>query len=253
MTKRPLVFVGLTVFACAIVALPAGSQDASPFTTEQEQRVEELVRAYLLDHPEVLVEARRVLQERQAEEAAAQFTAALEETREGLLHDPVTPVGGNPDGAVSVVEFFDYNCPHCRRASPIVAEMLKANPDVRLVYKEWPILGEPSEFAARAALAAHRQSPELYESFHAALMVHKDKLTEDAVIEIARDVGIDLDRMRSDMDDPAIAAHIARNVELIRALGIQGTPAFVIGNELLPGFKPLAALESAIEKARAIQ
>jgi protein-disulfide isomerase len=253
MTKTSIAIAGLTAFVCGIVALPARAQDAPPFTPEQEQRVQEIMRAYLLEHPEILIEAREALQARQAKEAAAQFAQALQEVREDLLHNPATPVGGNPDGAVSVVEFFDYNCAYCRRANPTVAELLETNPNVRFVYKEWPILGETSEFAARAALAVHRQSPELYMSLHKALLSAKEPLTDEKVVEIAREVGVDIERMRSDMDDPAIEAQIKRNVELVGALGITGTPAFVIGDELLRGVMPLAALQSAVEKALASQ
>jgi protein-disulfide isomerase len=259
MLKNPVFLACLTTAVLASSAPALEAQEASkaqevlPFTAKQETRVREIVRAYLLEHPEILIEANRALQARQAEQGAAQFAQALQETREELLNDPATPVGGNPDGAVSVVEFFDYNCPHCRRANSIVVEMLERNPDVRFVYKELPVLGELSEFAARAALAVHRQRPELYASFHQELLKADDELTEDAVVGIAREFGIDLERMRSDMQDSAIGAHLDKNVELAKALGVRGTPAFVIGKELLRGRKPLAVLQSAIEKARAIQ
>jgi protein-disulfide isomerase len=256
MMKELVILGGLTAFLLTLLAPAGKAQDGSldgPFTAEQEQRIEEIVRAYLLKRPETLIEARQALEARQAEAAAAQFALALQQTREGLLHDPATPIGGNRDGVVSVVEFFDYNCAYCRRASPTVAEILKGNLDVRLVYKELPILGDSSKFAARAALAVHRQSPELYESFHKALMSAKDKLTEDAVVDLAREVGADVERMRSHMDDPAIQAHLDHNVELAKVLGINGTPAFVIGNAHVRGAQPLAVLRKAIEKARAIQ
>jgi protein-disulfide isomerase len=256
MIKRLVILGGLTTALLTLLAPAGKAQDGSldrPFTATQEERIEEIVRAYLLKRPETLIEARQALDTRQAEAAAAQFALALQKTRQGLLHDPATPIGGNPDGVVSVVEFFDYNCAYCRRASPTVAEILNGSPNVRLVYKELPILGESSKLAARAALAVHRQSPKLYESFHKALMSAKDKLTEDAVVDLARKVGADVERMRSHMDDPAIQAHLDRNIELANVLGIKGTPAFVIGNEHVQGAQPLAVLQSAIERARAIQ
>jgi protein-disulfide isomerase len=250
MVKMIITLAGLTT-AVLLASASVVSAEEPPFTARQEERIGEIVRTYLLEHPEVLTEASRVLQARQAEEAAAQFAKGLQEIREDLLYNPASPVGGNPDGAVSVIEFFDYNCPYCRRASPIVAELLKINPNVRFVYKEWPILGKSSEFAAQAALAVHRQSPTLYLTLHDALMSAKEPLTEDKVVEIARHIGADVERMRSDMADPGIEAQIARNVELVSALGIRGTPAFVIGDELLRGVEPLAALQSAVEKALA--
>jgi protein-disulfide isomerase len=254
MIRRLIILGGLTVALLALLAPAGKAQHGSldrPFTAAQEERIEEMVRAYLLKHPEVLIEARQALEARQAEAAAARFAQALQKVREGLLDDPATPIGGNPHGVVSVVEFFDYNCGFCRRASPTVAEIIKGNPDVRLVYKELPILGDSSKFAARAALAVHRQSPELYESFHKALMSAKDKLTEGAVVDLAREVGADVERMRSHMNDLATEAHLDRNIQLANVLGIQGTPAFVIGNEYVQGAQPLAVLRSAIERARA--
>ena len=192
----------------------------------------------------------QALQERQSAEQAARVAEALREHRDGLLTDPMSPVGGNPEGAVTVVEFFDYNCPYCRAVGPVVTKLLEGNPDVRFVYKEFPTLAESSRFAAQAALAARRQNPELYTAFHDALMETEGRLTEDAVVQIAREVGVDLDRMRADMEDPAIEESIDRNIELARAIGITGTPTFIIGDAMLVGFKPLVEMESAIADAR---
>ncbi len=221
-----------------------------PFTAQQEERVGEIVRAYLLEHPEVLAEASRALQARQAEEAAARTAQALQEHKDELLADPMSPVGGNLQGAVTVVEFFDYNCPYCRAAGPMVTELLQKNPDVRFVYKEFPTLAPSSRYAAQAALAARRQSPQLYTAFHDALLKAEGRLAEDGVVQIAREAGVDVDRMRADMKDSAIKESVDRNIQLARAIGVTGTPTFVIGDAVLVGAKPLAEMESAIADAR---
>src|SRR5262249_32039032 len=154
----------------------------------------------------------QALQQRQAAEAAAKTAEALQKHRDELLSDPMSPVGGNPGGAVTVVEFFDYNCAYCRAAGPTMTELLQRNPEVRFVYKEFPPLAPTSRFAARAALAARRQSPELYTVFHNKLLEAKDRLAEDAVVEIARKAGVDVERMRADMEDPVINKSIDKNI-----------------------------------------
>jgi protein-disulfide isomerase len=211
----------------------------------------EILRTYLLKHPEIIDEAMQAQRERQAAEAAAKTAQALKEHRDELLADPMSPVVGDPDGKVTVVEFFDYNCPYCRAAGPMVTELLQGNPDVRFVYKEFPTLAASSRFAAQAALAARRQSPELYTVFHDRLMKATGRLAEDAVVQIAREAGVDVDRMRADMEDPAINKSIDGNIELARAIGVTGTPTFIIGDAMLVGAKPLQQIKSAIADARA--
>ena len=132
----------------------------------------------------------------------------------------------------------------------MVTELLQGNPDVRFVYKEFPTLAASSRFAAQAALAARRQSPELYTAFHDRLMKAKGPLDEDAAVQIAREAGVDVDRMRADMEDPAINKSIDGNIELARAIGVTGTPTFIIGDAMLVGAKPLQQMESAIADAR---
>ena len=239
------------ITAVVLLALvSAGTAQDSLSTAQQDERMGEILRAYLLKHPEIIDEAMQALRERQAAEAAAKTVQALKEHRDELLTDPMSPVVGDPDGKVTVVEFFDYNCPYCRAAGPMVTELLQGNPDVRFVYKELPTLAPSSRFAAQAALAAHRQSPELYRAFHDALLKANDRLAEDGVVQIARDAGVDVDRMRADMEDPAINKSIDGNIELARAIGATGTPTFIIGDAMLVGAKPLQQMESAIADAR---
>src|SRR5262245_60904185 len=249
MIEKTIGLAGIT--AVVLLALAsAGTAKDSPPHAQQEERMGESLRTYLLKHPEIIDEAMQALRERQAAEAAAKTARALKEHRDELLADPMSPVVGDPNGKVTVVEFFDYNCTYCRAAGPMVAELLQKKPDVRIVYKDFPTLAPSSRFAAQAALAARRQSPELYTAFHDALLKANGRLAEDGVVQIAREAGVDVERMRADMEDPAINKSIDENIELARAIGVTGTPTFIIGDAMLVGAKPLQQLESAIADAR---
>jgi protein-disulfide isomerase len=249
MIEKTIGLAGITAVVLLALASAGTAQDSPP-NAQQEERMGEILRTYLLKHPEIIDEAMQALRERQAAEAAAKTAQALQEHRDALLADPMSPVGGDPDGKVTVVEFFDYNCAYCRAAGPMVTELLQKKPDVRFVYKEFPTLAPSSRFAAQAALAAHRQGPELYTMFHDRLMKATGRLAEDGVVQIAREAGVDIDRMRADMEDPAINKSIDANIELARAIGVTGTPTFIIGDAMLVGAKPLQQLESAIADAR---
>jgi protein-disulfide isomerase len=207
-------------------------------------------RDYIMANPETIVEAVNQLEARQKATEENELTALIFERRDEIFSDAASPVAGNPKGDITLVEFFDYNCPYCRAAGPTVTELLQGNPDVRFVYKEFPTLAPSSRFAAQAALAARRQSPELYTAFHDALMKAKGRLAEDGVLQIAREAGINVDRMRADMKAPTINESLDRNIELAHAIGITGTPTFIIGDAMLVGSKPLAEMESAIADAR---
>jgi protein-disulfide isomerase len=170
------------------------------------------------------------------------------ERTDELLRDPDSPISGNARGDVALVEFFDYNCPYCKRAAPEVARAQSNDPKLRIVYKEFPILGASSTFAAKAALAAHRQGK--YVEFHNALMDARGTLTEKAVLDTAGRLGLDLDRLKADMATSAVQAAIDRNLALARALNINGTPGFVIGEQIVPGAIDLARIERLIREAR---
>jgi protein-disulfide isomerase len=247
--QKTVGLVGITAVVLLALASAGTAQD-SQSTAQQEERMGEILRTYLLKHPEIVEEAMQALRERQAAEAAAKTAQALKEHRDELLADPMSPVVGDPNGRVTVVEFFDYNCPYCRAAGPMVTELLQKKPDVRIVYKDFPTLAPSSRFAARAALAARRQSPELYTAFHDALLNANGRLDEDGVVQIAREAGVDIDRMRAGMEDPAIDKSIDGNIELARAIGVSGTPTFIVGDAMLVGAKPLEQMESAIADAR---
>jgi protein-disulfide isomerase len=210
--------------------------------------LDQRIRDYILQHPEVIVEALRNFEERQQAAAANETQSVIASRREEILNDPATPIGGNPEGDVSIVEFFDYNCPYCRKNAPTLTELERTDPDLRFVYKEWPILGPGSEFAARAALAAVPQGK--YVAYHKAMMAASGRVTEDTALMIADAVGIDIERLKQDMEDPAIQEAIERNRDLARALGVTGTPAFVVNDRFLPGLQEMPVLQDVIRRAR---
>lgn len=235
----------LTIILAALstlLPLHAGAQALS------EQRVRELVLETIRENPEIVMEAVSILETRQNAAQAESQADVLKRERNLLERDPNAPVLGNPDGDVTVIEFFDYNCPYCRRVKPVVEALLKADPNVRLVYREWPILGEGSVFAARAALAAREQG--LYAKFHWAMMGMNGRAEEASVLRIAEEVGLDIARLRRDMEATEVEDHIQTSMRLTQALGLNGTPSFVIGDTVAPGLMDLAQLRAVVEDAR---
>ncbi|MFT5181660.1 MAG: protein-disulfide isomerase [Alphaproteobacteria bacterium] len=170
--------------------------------------------------------------------------------RAELERDPNAPVLGNPDGDVTVVEFFDYNCPYCKKVANDMRRLIEEDSGIRLVYRELPILNRGSLFATRAALAARRQGK--YEEMHWALMA-QPRVTEKSTLMASRAIGLDMPRLLNDMNHPSVARHIARSMDLARRLGINGTPAFVIGDKIKRGLIPLEELFEHTREARAAQ
>jgi protein-disulfide isomerase len=239
-----LLALGLAVGAAS--TSPARAQDAAQ--APSREALEEIIREYILKHPEVIVESVRAFQERQQAQARERSAAALVARRADLTQDPASPVGGNSRGDVTVVEFFDYRCGYCRAVAATVRQLLQEDPNVRLVYKEFPILGPESLLAARAALAARVQGK--YVAFHEALMGAENPLTLDQILKIAGQVGLDVTRLQSDMEAPEIPAALQRNHQLAQELGIRGTPAFVVGTEMVPGALDLERLKELVARAR---
>jgi protein-disulfide isomerase len=168
-----------------------------------------------------------------------------------VTHDPDAPVGGNPKGNLTIVEFFDYNCPYCKLSNRIMEELLQKDHDIRVAYKNWPIFGPDSVYAARAATAAQWQGK--YLAFHNALLDHPGHTSPAVVKEIAAKVGIDWNRLQSDLKthDKTISALLGRNEKQAEAIGLDGTPAFLVGHYLIPGApKTLASFEKVIADAR---
>lgn len=255
MTVRKPVKLALMLVAAAVgLGLPIGSvraQSASDsFTGTQRKAIEEIVREYLRDNPDVLIEALQGFRVRQEAEAKKQAEMALEAKRNELLNDPSTPVAGNPQGDVTVVEFFDYRCGYCKRVFPVVNDLLKSDPKIRYVLKELPILGPESDAASRAALAAWRLDKGKYLPLRNALMETKGNLPLSKILQIASGVGLDAAKLQKEMNDPAVETMIDKNRALAQALGISGTPAFIIGKQLAPGAIDLDTFRQLVAAAR---
>jgi protein-disulfide isomerase len=230
------------------VLLTAAPTAASDFTAEQRQAIEGLVRDYLSKNPEVVLDALQAAEDKIKAASREKAAAALVALRSELFEDPDTPIGGNPNGDVSLVEFFDYRCPYCKQVVPSIDALLAEDKQLRFVYKEFPVLGPDSVVAARAALAAHKQ--EKYEEMHRALMSIKGQINETSVFQAASSIGLDVERLKRDMAAADIDRMLRANARLADALQIRGTPAFVVGEEIVPGAISLNAMRQLVEAAR---
>lgn len=209
------------------------------------------LRAYLLANPEVLIESVQGLEDRQAAAEENELSTFIIDNADEIFRSNASPAGGNTDGDVTIVEFFDYNCPYCRKAAPILDEAAAADRNLRIVFKEWPILGPGSEEAALVALAAQAQGK--YEPLHKALMAYSGRVDGAVALEVAEGVGLDMDRLKADIESPEVAAEIERNMTLAGELRITGTPSFVVGQEIVRGLIDLNALQQLIADTRSSQ
>ena len=210
-----------------------------------DEQVKQLALEAILENPQIIMQAVAILEQRKRERAAS----GANTVRLQLEQDPNSPNLGNPDGDVTVIEFFDYNCPYCRKAGQTVQELLASDANVRVIYREWPILGEDSVFASRAALAARAQGK--YEEFHWALMNGEGRASEASILKLARHLDLDVEKLQADMTSPAVEAHIAQSSALARTLGFTGTPAFIVGDRTAPGMLSTDEITAMVAEARA--
>jgi protein-disulfide isomerase len=241
------------VVATALLGAAVGpwgvrAEEPAPLTPAQIEQFEKVIRDYLLRHPEVIIDAINELERRDLAATAEAQKQAIAARAEDLFKDANDPAGGNLEGSVTIVEFFDYRCPYCKAVAADLMKAIEEDGDTRIVFKEFPILGPESTYAAKAALAAHRQGR--YAAFHQALMAVKGQLDEAAVLAAAGAVGLDVARLKADLEAPEITAIIDRNHALAAALKINGTPAFVIGDIVIPGAMSLEELKQLIKTQR---
>ena len=213
-----------------------------------QQAVEQVVEQYIRAHPEVIEQTLQALQAKREAQERERVRNLIATKQAELLNDPNSPVSGNLKGDVTVVEFFDYRCGYCKRVAGTVTQLQHDDPNVRVVYKDYPILGEASVFAARAALASKAQGKHVV--FHEALLATEEELTQETILAMATAVGLDTEKLRRDMESPSIQTTIERNRALARELGINGTPGFIIGTELVPGALDLKDLKNLIKQVR---
>ena len=241
-----ILFIAAFLLVAGVTAVTGADQPAGQRSVEE---IGKIVREYLLNNPQVIFEAVDRHRERQKQQRAERDRAALRRHRGKLLADPHSFVGGNPDGDVTLVEFFDYRCGYCKQFAPTLEKVKKLDPKLRVVYKEFPILGPDSMKGAQAALAAREQGR--YLEFHETLMRVKGNLNDETIMAVARSVGLDTDRLRKDMQSPMILNAIGNTRKLAGALGITGTPAVIVGDEIVRGAVPLEKLAAMLAAARA--
>jgi protein-disulfide isomerase len=213
-----------------------------------EAALRQVVRDTLASEPELVVGALQAIdQQRQAANDGAR-TQALAANKDAIYADPNSPSVGPANASVTIVEFFDYRCPYCKRVAPDIASLLASDADLRIVYKEFPILGPESLVASRAALAAQRQGK--YREMHEALIASKGEMSEAEILATAQSVGLDVERLKTDMDDPAIMDQLKQVHALAQALNIDGTPAFFFGARFVGGAVSLDQMRQLIQEAR---
>jgi len=238
------------VFAVAL-SLPGTGRAADGksrlFSAEQQKEIGRLVREYLLANPEVLVEVSAELEKRRKVEEEAARGQVLSEQKDRIFRSPHDFTLGDENGKITVVEFFDYNCGWCKRALTEINKFTEKDPNVRVVMKEFPIFGENSQFAAKAALAAKKQGK--YWEFHQALMQQR-QVTRENTLDIAKSVGIDVEALKREMENPLYDRVIAENTEIAQSLGMQGTPGFIVDSRVNYGYLPANELHEIVADIR---
>ena len=242
----------LTALALLMVlALPARALDLKNLTDSERQVLRGEIRAYLLDNPQVIMDAVAVLRERDAAAQAESDTRLIAENSAAIFEDGDSWAGGNLAGDVTVVEFMDYRCGYCRRAAPDVEALIKDDGNLRFVVKEFPILGEQSLLSSRFAIATRLVAGDAaYKSVHDALLALKGAATEAALRRIGATLGLDTPAIMDRMDSPEVNRVIADTRQLGRKLNLNGTPAFVIGDRVLRGYMPRAEMENLVAEIR---
>lgn len=215
-------------------AIPAADGPKVNVSPERRSEIEQVVKEYLMANPEILLQAQQALEAKMEKEQTEKTKSALKENANDIFKDPNSAVGGNPDGDVTIVEFFDYNCGYCRRSYDDIAKVIKADPKIRFVFKELPIINqEASPGAAKVALAARKQGK--YMELHAALMKGQGIASEATALTKAEALGLDLKKLKADMESPEIKAELDKTMDLAKKLGVGGTPFFLVGDHVVAG------------------
>ncbi|WP_101067801.1 DsbA family protein [Roseovarius salinarum] len=249
MTRIPLLAAIAAVFA---FAAPVQAIDLTDMTSEERKALRAEIRAYLIDNPEVIMEAIEVLEERQAARAARDDAKLIKQNAEAVFDDGHSWVGGNPDGDVTLVEFMDYECGYCRRAFPEVESLIETDGDIRFIIKEFPILGEGSVLSSRFAIAVKQTVGDAaYKAVHDSLMSFKGEIGEPALRRIAKGLDLDPAPIMAHMNTDAVTDVIAQNHALARKLSISGTPTFIMEDRMLRGYVPLEQMMQIADEIRA--
>jgi protein-disulfide isomerase len=236
----------------ALAGLSAGPAAAQGFSDSQRGEIENIVKTYLIAHPEVLQDAMAELEKRQADAEATKHKEGVKQYSKVLFHSPHQVTLGNPNGDVTMVEFFDYNCGFCRRALTDMLGLMKDDPKLRVVLKEFPVLGPGSVEAAQVAVAVRMQDKDgkKYLEFHQKLLGGRGQADRAHAIEAAREAGLDVSRLEKDMASDEVKATLEENMKVAEALGLNGTPSYVIGQDVVVGAVGLPTLKEKVAAAR---
>jgi protein-disulfide isomerase len=246
----PLRLLSPALFALAIVAAPPAAS-AQPFSEGQRDAIEAIIKNYLVTHPEVLEDAMAELNKRQAAAEEEKHQASIQKNSDAIFNSPRNVTLGNKNGDVAFVEFFDYNCGYCKRALSDLTTIMKDDPKLRVVLKEFPVLGPGSVEAAKVAVAVRMQDAgNKYFKFHQLLLGGRGQADEARALQAAKDAGFDMTRIRKDMQSDEVKAEIDENMKLAEALSLSGTPSYVVGSEVVVGAVGLDALKQKVNMAR---
>jgi len=248
MTLAPRLFLAVCAALLAFAVTPVAQADE--FTPAQRSAVERIVHDYLVQHPEVLQEAMTELERRQTAAAAAKHRAAVKAHARLLFNSPDQVTLGNPQGNVTFVEFFDYNCAYCKRAMTDMLTLMKTDANLKVVLKEFPVLGPGSVEAARVAVAVRMQAPKKYLEFHQKLLGGRGRADQARALAVAKEIGLDMGRLQKDMKSPEVEKTLKQDFGLAEALGLNGTPSYVIGDDVIVGAVGFDALKEQINTAR---
>ncbi len=223
------------VAVTAPAAQPAAAATAQPvaFSDDQKKQIEDIIKSYLIANPEIFIDVQNALEEKMEKEQAEKLKVAIADNAAEIYRQPNASVAGNPDGDITVVEFFDYNCGYCKRGLSEIVKLVESDPKVRVVFKELPILSKGSEQAAHVALAAKKQGK--YWELHKALLSAKGHVDEAAALRLAEKLGLDMDKLKEDMASPEVKTEIAQSEMLAKKMGVNGTPHFLVGDRAIPG------------------
>lgn len=241
--------------AATTVTTPAVTEPAS-FTPAQVTQLHAIIHNYLVSNPQVLVEASQALQAQQEKQMQTAAMSSITQNKVALFDDTSSPTIGSKNAPATLVEFFDYQCGHCREMAPQIEKLISRDKNLHVIFKELPIFGGMSRLAAEMALAAFKQSPEKYYAFHNALYTANGPLTKKSIMEFAKKAGLNIAELEKDAKSPAVDQQLKANFDLAQSLKIMGTPTFVIGNkaqtkfEFIPGATSLSDLQAQIKSVQ---
>lgn len=253
---RATIMSACLTFGINQISFAQDTQTAASFTPAQVSQLHKIIRDYLVQNPQVLVEASQTLQAQQEKKIEASAMKAIVQNKTALFDDAQSPALGSKNAPATLVEFFDYQCGHCKEMTPIIEKLISQDKNLRVIFKELPIFGAVSANAAKIALAAAMQSPEKYYAFHDALLASQDQLTTNNVMKLAAKAGLDVAKLKTDMNSPVIAKEIRDNFKLAQSLKVMGTPTFVISNNAqtkfayIPGATSLEDLQNKIKSVQ---